>query len=180
MKTEKEELAWLAGAWDGEGSISIFPRFERYRYRNGEKEIEKNPFRKLTATLTLVNTEQSFMAEAIRILDKHGIAVWVQERKLNKRNKNHSDCWQLVCRKLEAIKKFLELIFPYLISKKPQADLVLRFVNSRLEQLSKRKNGLGYTEEEQSLEQQIRILNKRGQNESSTTIRQTPKGDDIV
>ena len=133
MKTNNEELAWLAGAWDSEGSISIFPFIEKYHYKgNGIKKETKSPFRKLIATLTIVNTEQSFIAEVIRILDKNGISMHLTER--NGVKKTHSKCWNVNCRRMDMIKKFIELLSPYLISKKPQADLVLRFVNSRLKQ----------------------------------------------
>lgn len=166
MKTDKEELAWLAGAWDGEGSISIFPFIEKFHYKKGGiKKETKTPFRKLIATLTIVNTEVSFIEEVIRILDKNGISMHLSERKISRKNNKHSDCYQLSCRRMIEVKKFLELLSPYFISKKPQANLVLRFVNSRLKQFgngNKWGHNTPYSEEEQSLEQQIRILNKKG------------------
>ena len=164
-----EKLAWLAGIWDGEGSITIF------------SHIEKNGCRKLCPTISLWNTDIKMIAEVIKILDSFGIRLTIYAQYARK--EKHSDCYKLLSRNMTKIQKFLEIITPYLISKKPQAELLKRFVDSRL---SKMVNGIkpqkwNYTEEEQSFEQQMRILNKTGNKRILRDYTLDPlKGDDIV
>ena len=143
-----KKIAWLGGAWDGEGSITVF------------KHREKNGVVKLCPTLVLTNTESSFIQEAVEILDENGLSFHLMSYK---RGEN-KECYQLITRNLEKIKKFLELMTPYLVSKKPQAKLLMRFVDSRL--VHKREgrkwgHNTPYSEEEQSIEEQMRILNGR-------------------
>lgn len=165
----EEKLAWLAGIWDGEGSITIF------------SHIEKDGRRKLCPTIGVANTDIKIIAEIIKILDKHNIRLHLQARRGYK--KEHSDCYSLITRNMTKIKAFLELLLPYLISKKPQAEILLRFVNSRLGKIQ--KNGKKpyhweYTEEEQTMEQQMRILNARGNRRIPRDYTLNTLSDDIV
>jgi hypothetical protein len=171
-------LAWLAGAWDGEGCIGLSQYngewFDKKRNKT-RREFKLKPY------VILTNTNTSFIAEAVKILDECDIRLNLYQ---TKRYKDfHTQGYHLQTFNITKIKKLLELLLPYLISKKPQAELLLRFANSRIKNFKPGTNGftkVGYTEEEVSLQEQLEILNRRGENESSTTIRLTPKGDDIV
>jgi hypothetical protein len=143
---ENAKLAWLAGIWDGEGSITIF------------SHIEKDGCRKLCPTINVTNTDIAMIAEIIKILDGYGIIFSLNKVKTKK---EHSDCYHLITRNMTKIKKTLELLLPYLVNKKPQAEILLRFVNSRLSKMldGKKPWNWQYTEEEQTMEQQMRLLN---------------------
>ena len=157
-----ERLAWLAGIWDGEGTITVF-----LTHRDNN-EPRYNP------ALVLTNTNDVIISEAVKILDELEIRMFLFHN--HKSNPNYKDAYQLTTRKLTSVKKFCEIMIPFLVGKKAQAELTLRFVNSRLKVFE--KNGSWsqhnkYTEEEISLCEQLKRLNQRGKHESSTTIRLT-------
>lgn len=143
------KLAWLAGLWDGEGTITVF---------NTKREDGTN---KLCPSLVLVNTSESIIAESVKILDEIGVSMHLFKRKPER--KEWKEAYQLTTRNMTSIKKLLETLMPYLIGKKAQAELTLRFINLRLNQ---RENGgwmkCQYSEEEQSLCDQLKALNKKG------------------
>ncbi len=143
------KLYWLAGAWDGEGSITVF------KYR------EKNNSVKLCPTICFTNTDAKFVAEVVKILDENGIRLHLET--INR--KNAKECYQLITRRMETIRKFLDIIAPYLVSKKPQAQLLTRFLNSRLKHKEAGKkwgHNTPYSDEDYDIEKQMRILNGRG------------------
>jgi len=164
-----EKLAWLAGLWDGEGTITVYHSLRRKgtsRYHPG---------------LVLANCDENIISEAVKILDEIGVKMFLTKVKM--KSERHKDAFLLTTRKLSPVKKLCETLLPYLIGKKAQAELTLRFVNSRLatfERLGRWNQGSEYTEEEVSLCEQLKKLNKRGKSESSTAIRLTPWGEDMV
>ncbi|MGI0016753.1 MAG: hypothetical protein ACREBU_25295 [Nitrososphaera sp.] len=160
------ELAWLAGLWDGEGSITIFTHKER----NGAEKI--------CPTLLVVNTNESIIAEAVRILDALGTSFHVFERKMS--NPKWKDSIQLNTRNTGYIKTALEAMLPYLIGKKPQAQLVLRYVNKKLGQMIAAPGRTRYDSDDRSVQQQVQAMNRTGKSDTSTTTGETPAGDDIV
>ena len=171
---KKLKLAWLAGIWDGEGSITVFSNPDYWRVKNHIRGAKK-PQLKMLPTICVVNTDLKMIAEIIKILDKYDIRLNIMKRKW-KRKENYSDTYQLITRKMSKIKAFLELVHPYLISKKPQAELLLRFVNSRLKNKEEGKkwgHNTPYTEAEREIEREIRELNRTCKGKSSETIRQT-------
>lgn len=161
-----EKLAWLAGLWDGEGTITVF-------LTHREKGEEK-----YNAALVLTNTDENIISEATKILDALELKMHIFKRKPER--KEWKPSYQLTTRKLAIVKKFCEIFIPYLVGKKAQAELTLRFVNSRIGATGESNLLKKYTEEEKNLCQQLKLLNRKGYYESSTTIRLTPQGDDIV
>jgi hypothetical protein len=164
-----EKLAWLGGIWDGEGTITVF-----LTHRDGG-EARYHP------ALVLTNTNDVIISEAVKILDEIGVRMILFRN--HKANPNYKDSYQLTTRKLTSVKRFCETMMPFLVGKKAQAELTLRFVNSRLNSFIKNESWSQhnkYTEEEISLCEQLKRLNQRGKHESSETIRLTEKSDDIV
>jgi hypothetical protein len=83
--------------------------------------------------------------------------------------KNWKDAVVVQVSNIKGIKCFLDHILPYLIGKRAHAELVLRFVNSRLRQYESKGRKAGapgpgcpYTEEELGLCEQLTELNKKG------------------
>lgn len=166
MITETDK-AWLAGFWDGEGSITIFTH------------TEKNGRQKICPTINVTNTNEYVIAHVIQLLDKLGTSFAVST------SRPSSDKWkvayQVTTRNMQYIKTVLETIQPYLVCKQAQCTLVLRYVNKKLAQ--RETNGRPrYDDEDYVIQEECQKLNKRGPiPESSTTTRKAENiSDDIV
>jgi len=153
MLTETEK-AWLAGFWDGEGSITIFTH------------MEKNGKEKICPTLLVVNTHEGVIAHVVELLDKLGTSFSVQH--IKRKEEKNKDVYQVSTRNMAYIKIVLEAILPYLICKKAQGSLVLRYVAKKLQQ--RETNGRPrYDDEDFEIQEQCQALNKRGKVPSSST-----------
>lgn len=162
-------FAWLAGIWDGEGTFTIvFDTNQRYVPR-----------------ITLSNTDPAMINEILRICDSVGVTghLW-QETTVRKAN--HKKAYHITINKMEHAKNLSEKMLPYLISKRPRAELLIRFINSRLKYKRETdrdpKTGRllgvkkqGYSGEEKSFYEQMKVLNQVGVKVgTSETLRQTP------
>jgi len=146
MLTETEK-AWLAGFWDGEGSITIFTH------------VEKNGVKKICPTLNVTNTHEGVIAHVVELLDKLGTSFSVQH--LKRKEDKHKDVYHVSTRNMAYIKVVIEAILPYLVCKKAQGVLVLRYVTKKLEQREKHGRPR-YDEEDEEIQQECQSLNKRG------------------
>jgi hypothetical protein len=164
------QLAWLAGIWDGEGTFTII---------NDSRGI-------LSSRLSLSNTDVSMINEIVKIFDLSSVKghIWQEQ---TSRKPNHKKAYHITINKMEDVLKITEMMLPYLISKKPRAELLIRFVKSRMkykkETIRDPKTGhilgikkQGYSKEEKSLFDQMRELNTTGiKVGTSETLRQTFK-----
>jgi len=116
MRMTNEKLAWLAGIWDGEGSIAMFERKENRKV-------------KYCPTLVLSNTNEDIINEALKILDEIGASFHVM--KLKPQNPKHRERYQLTTRNAGYIEKVLRALLPYLVGKKSQAEIMLRYLERR-------------------------------------------------
>jgi hypothetical protein len=158
QQATQEQLAWLAGIWDGEGTFTI----SCSRRANGKVSYAPQ--------ITLTNSCPLMINEIGKIVDYYGITshLWLEDLRTMK----HKRCYHITMRKHEGLKKFMELVIPYLISKKAQAEILYRFVLKRMEykrSVGRSSNGRltgvkeqGYSEEEISLHNQIKKLNAKG------------------
>ena len=163
------ELSYLAGLWDGEGTITV------------SKGKMKNNNIQYSPRISLGNTEVSMINEIVKTLDKVGIRgyIFTEEKEAPRK-----DMYKIVISKFDQAKKLLEIILPYLKVKKAQGELLLRFLKNRIEikngkrqELITDKKGriVGsirhdlYRKEDVKLVDQLRSLNKKGK--SSETIR---------
>ena len=151
------KLAWLAGIWDGEGSFVI----------------EKNGKNFLSGRISLTNSSTEMISEVTKIFDSFEISghLWLEDKKINK----HKKCYHLTINKIIDVKKATELMLPFLIAKRAQAEILIRFLSSRMKYkkipIRNKTNGriegiekIGYSEEEISLYEQLKALNKTGRN----------------
>lgn len=147
MLTEAEK-GWLAGIWDGEGSI--------YMSRQIKRQIVPN--------ICVGNTDLAIIAEVVRLFEKMGINLNISE---TRKKKSTRIFYTVGTAKFTYIKIFIEEISDYLVGeKKHKANLMLRFVNSRLNRAQYK-----YTDEEYKMYEDFR---------SPETTRETPNGEDIV
>ncbi|MFA5037696.1 MAG: LAGLIDADG family homing endonuclease [Candidatus Izemoplasmatales bacterium] len=135
MHTELEK-AYLAGLIDGEGSICILTDHKRTFYLH----------------LNITNTGLSML---LKIKDIWGGLLYKKSRK----NLLWKQAYELRWMGSKA-KDILKEISPYLINKKPQAEISLRFETTR------RGSGFLVTQEQRNIQlclrEQLMALNKRG------------------
>lgn len=164
MKITQTERAYLAGLWDGEGSITLWRH----------KRKETGTWR-LIASLVLTNTDLKIIEAAEELLTKAG-ATFHRNHIINGRDQ-WKNSYQLTSRNRESVKRALRAMLPFLRGKKEQAQIVLAFVRSRDEQMRKSKghpsNTSKYSLNEFALERRIRPLNAKGKSKSPETICQT-------
>lgn len=147
------ELGWLAGIWDGEGTFGL----SRQNRNNGVYYNTK---------VSMENTSIPIIDECQRILKKAGIKYFIVARKA--KTKKHKNRFVLQVVRHTEIVKFCQLVNDYLISKKVQCELLEEFCNSRVE------NGRSpILEREHAIALELNILNKMGQSDTSTTLRET-------
>lgn len=154
------KIAWLAGIWDGEGTLSIVKQNKRLRKGHGEGNQGLNP------KATMENTSILIIEECCKILDSLDIKYYISERKA-KSNK-HKDRYVVQICRLDMIVKFCDALIPYLISKRSQAYLLKKYAESRFK--GGRKS---YSISEFDYCDQIQGLNKLGPVGTSTTLRET-------
>jgi len=139
-----EEIAYLAGVIDGEGSITI---------NKASKGL-------LRPRIDICSTSKEFLEYLLGIMRKHGIdtGYFLQERKVPK---NHKRAYHLIWDTQKNVLKILEKIYPYLFLKRRQAKIVIDFCKSRLSN-GRKRFGKKYSEYELKLYYEIKELNRRG------------------
>lgn len=153
---ENNNLSWLAGFWEGEGSISIF------------KHQRAGGTMKLKTCLTIVNTDPTLILKVLKIADSLGVTFHLFENKHD--NPKWANAYALTCQRLDSSKIFLEALLPYMFGQKKQiAELTLRFINSRLKLLSENRNTPN-TEEEKNIQFKVSGMNKKGVTKDSQIL----------
>lgn len=139
------DLAWLAGIWDGEGTITVFSNTEK----SGQKKIKP--------LCVVVNTDIQIISKIQEILLSLDCNFVITERK--KEKKHHSLCWSISTGNMLYIDRLLTAISPYLFGiKRAKADIVLRYVKQRMSKTDVRRfNGTTpYDEKDWSYVQEFR------------------------
>lgn len=150
---QSTELAWLAGIIDGEGSIALFSNQEQ----SGSWKIKP--------VVNFVNTDLGIINTALDILYRNDVKPYIVKRHQSKKNKNHKDVIEVKVSSVPEIKKFLELVSPYLKGeKKHKAEILLRYATRRDEKFK-----LGDRSYDQDDWQDLEDIR------SSQTTRQTPE-----
>lgn len=127
--------AWLAGIIDGEGCISIMKRGSNF-----------------IPTVKIANTNETLINNCVKLLNEAGIEFNLRYSDRGER-KNAKPAWELAMESRPRVIAFLNLIYPYLIAKKQQADLVLNWCGE-----ARRKK----EDTETNFIPNIRALNHRG------------------
>lgn len=156
QQVRPDELAWLAGIVDGEGTINITDKLtpQRRARKDGTRKRHYCTF------LQIANTNEDIILKVIEIMKKLNANPYVWEKAATDKWKKS---YQVSLQRMAKVKRVLEQIYPYLIAKRRQAELTLKFINSRL---SKFDAGRGknnpYTQEEMEWINEIKRLNHRG------------------
>ena len=111
---ENISIEYLAGFFDGEGCIGVYPSKNKKGYK----------------TYNLVLTVGQIEPIVIRKLHgKYGGSLRFDERSKKIKNRQDAWYWHISGRKAE---RFLRDVFPYLIVKRSQAELALAYMGERI------------------------------------------------
>ena len=156
------DLAWLAGIWDGEGTISIFTH------------TEKTGNQKICPCVSVVNTDIAIINKVRKTLEEIGCNFVLQERQ--PKNSRHSKQWILTTRNMSYILLFLSAVLPYLTGNKQQAaEIIHDYCKRRNEKIQRipSKGSTPYDEEDWSYLEKYDSMNfRRSNNRSSSTTRE--------
>lgn len=103
MRILPEELAWLAGIVDGEGSVLL--------YKNGGHYVSK---------VAVTNSDRAILVKVESLLDKLSI-LWTE----NWAGEVNKPCFHITLTRQEEQKALLGHIIPYLVGEKKQKALVV-------------------------------------------------------
>jgi len=113
----REEVSWLAGIIDGEGHIVLFNNYAptSHQYR-------------ISANIGITNSDLRILAKVTDILYRNGNKFYYRIKKANNRSKW---CMTVIVGGYRNCQKLLELVIPYLVGKKDQAEVMLQFIRHR-------------------------------------------------
>jgi len=146
------DVAWLAGFWDGEGTITLYRSIWKWkpdgpntrRLRNHEREPER--YRPLIAVSHTDKPTCDFISTMLTELGaKHyylNDPKRVNPTRLGKRPQYHISVMSFV-----GARRVLEVLTPCLVTKRPQAEALLRFIDIA----QSRDSHLRYTDEQRQI-----------------------------
>lgn len=157
------ELAYLAGLVDGEGSIGL-------SYQTAKPSWKNKSCNHVRPQVDVVaNTNFELIRVVVKLLQGFSLSPRVVSYGTDKRNARWKAAWKVYLVTLDDKKKFLELIHPYLVGKKAQAEMVMEFLSRRSSH-----HKVKTTQYERLLAERCQQLNQRGRSsESVETERQT-------
>lgn len=116
------KLAWLTGAIEGEGSFGMYLcKGHKVRTNHGRDEVQ------IRTVISIVNSDVRFIKKASEILFDFGVSFYFSLR----RHTETRNMLSLVVEGKQNCKKLINLILPYLYSKKDQAQLMLDLIEYR-------------------------------------------------
>lgn len=147
-----EELAYLAGILDGEGSFGL-----------NKMKRPKPPGFKLFLYLDICNTNAEILDACQEIFLKLGVNVWVQNKGIPAFGRR--EVFNLRMGAQSKIRRVLEAVLPYLRGKRAQARILLRYISRRDERGVGRGHPLN--DDDLAYYRELRELNRRGTSETT-------------
>lgn len=114
------DIAWLAGIIDGEGSILICKNGHKGSYHGSNMSVQ----------FYITNTCSNIISKSQQVINDIGVNCRIYTKQYKGANK-WKDCFRIDVNKFSQLKVLLEAVLPFLVSKKGQAEIVLRFIDSR-------------------------------------------------
>lgn len=149
------DLAWLAGIWEGEGSILLYSR------------PKSNNTIQITPNVTMTNTDVSIVNKARKIIEEMGCNFSWREY-TPKGKDSYKKCFKISSAHAGNIQIFLEHILPFMYGlKKAYGETLLAFVSRRVEKAKNQKGGIKHLRYDEEDYEFLR---------SSTTTREEPTG----
>ena len=143
-RAKLEDVAWLAGIVDGEGSIIA-------QYVNTNQK-SRYCYHNVSVCVRISNCSMELMEKCQRIIQD------ITHRKFNLRNHSFNEgkrCFSIDAGAQKAVRKLCTVMLPYLTCKRAQAELAIAFCVSRKEH---RHHGSGYTEWEHGVVPEMKRL----------------------
>jgi intein/homing endonuclease len=148
QQVTNEELAWLAGIMDGEGTIRIAAK----KLKNSVNHW---------VFIQVVNTNEELMMRVIELFKILGANpyVWVKPETLK-----WKQAWQISIQGMGKAEPLLKALKPYLVAKRRHTELVLAFIDSRkvLGKIVRGGGNRSYSDEELSMLNELKRINFRG------------------
>lgn len=157
-----DKISWLVGIIEGGGCFSIARGGNAKKYFN--------------VTVSVINTDMLIISECKKIID--GITGGNCKIRNHSQREHYKKCYKLVVEGFIILQKLLQVVNPYIVgNKKPEADLLLNFINRRIVINGNRQRKPDYTIDDEKYLLAYRAL----KNESVETIRSLSQVDnDIV
>lgn len=136
-------IGWIAGFFDGEGYIGLWKRTD---HRVGYKDTYR-------PSVVISNTDEktiTYLSEQLKLFQ---IAHYVKYRPSRK---TWRPSWVVEINGFERLKKFIDFIGEYSITKKGQIDLVKEFLDRR----SAVHKNVPYIERDHEIYEQLKLLKR--------------------
>jgi hypothetical protein len=125
-EVSKEDVGWLAGIIDGEGSITF------------QKPLkpQKTGLKKIVYGVHIVNSNEEMIDKCVRIINQFddGLGQLIEKKPKVYRKcafKMNKGMFQITIRRYGTIKNLLKAITPHLTEKRIKAEKLLNFVSKR-------------------------------------------------
>jgi len=155
-----KEVAYIAGLIDGEGTLCL--EYNEWRGNKG----------RYTARFSLGVTNQAVACKLRTFLERHDIRYYETKRIYPE---PYLPVYSIEVKRLTAIWKLLNLIVEDLVGKKRQAELLIKFVGSRLDEngnviyRGQSKTGFSYAPWVRDIWLELRVLNGRSRPKADRT-----------
>lgn len=159
-KVKETELAWLAGWWDGEGSIGIFI----------QRQPQRNSHFGLRTSIQASTCDEESVTQIGRIVKGLGVQSFAYTYN-EKHPERHRDAFYIRLHRLTDILIVAPRLLPYAVTKKRQWELILEFAQSRMEGRAVDAKGnvkrggntyWPYIRREVEIARELRVLNHLG------------------
>lgn len=115
------DAAWLAGIIDGEGNIGM-----------SKSKAPTPSGYVVVAYVQMSNTDKRIIDRVCEICRKANIKKIMVKGKESQRNEKWKDAWNIRISTLSEVEKICMELYPYLVAKKEQAELVAEFCRKRI------------------------------------------------
>ena len=136
-------IGWIAGFFDGEGYIGLWKRTD---HRVGYKDTYR-------PSVVIANTDKKTIDYLSEQLLSFGITSYIKYRPSKK---GWRESWVIEINGFKRLKKFIDFIEEYCITKKEQVSLVKEFINRR----SALYKNVPYVERDHEIYEQLKLLKR--------------------
>ena len=137
-------IGWIAGFFDGEGYIGLWKRTD---HRVGCKDTYR-------PSAVIANNDKKTIDYLSEQLTSFGIAHYIKHRP--SRKENWRENWVVEINGFKRIKKFIEFIHEYCVTKKDQVTLVKEFIDRR----SQCYKNVPYISRDHEIYEQLKLLKR--------------------
>lgn len=147
-------ISWLVGLFEGEGCVGICNNYS-------------NNYRVHTPRISITNSDPKIINACVHILKSLNLAFHIGKKT---RQKEQRVCWNVTIMGHKRVKRFLELVIPFMLGeKKKQAEIILEFTNSRINNISN-SNKKAYIEKELEMLEELKRIKSNNLNDHTSTF----------